>query len=904
MRRSLLRVWLVLLGAVLSESWACADEEKTDTLLTVEEQRAELTRLREIFASVEKLPPKNARWVEVQAGSAESKRWQKGWLLRETEAEIELLTDQGRKETFDKRKLTAKKPPAAFTWSDARAVRNAEFVTHCREFMTVKKKKAEDDEEFGVYRFQRGIMEADAAVADSARLACWASCNGHEEIARQLLRRAVDKLDQRRSTYIGMPATGKLHRFVADMTSPHSNGSINRLFEEQDPREVRVQSLAWNRAVEKIPYRSDHDKIVQQIKHLESLVAEDRAWKEPTKEEFAKLDVKQKAAYWLHHLRDLNVTQTSSPGMCMVLCDLSRFFESQDLAKKGTPNAAVELSKLGYEIVPQIIAHLEDGRPTRCVGFWRHYSPDSYYTLTYGDCCQQIFEAIALHSIYDRTTTNGYPLRDGRGKECKERAQKWWQEFQRKGEKQMLVEGTKRGDRRSYENADRLVKKFPDVAFESLRDGIRAAEEDWIRSNMLNHVRELKDDRVTAFLFEQAKSAKLNSRVNAIEGLLERGEKDVEALLVAEWMKLDPEKKVDLEDPWGAERLRDALARCGKVKAISAIVASWKTIPLEWRHHILGKLRDAEVDFAKKPFTALANKAVEDLLISCLSDREEGHRRQRTCDLAANALAKRWGDAKLFDVSAPLSIRNRRLVEVQNVWRGKQGLKPLPVPETRKVPVVADTVVAPLLKTFVETSSAQTQRETGEAVERLGIGALPRVRKELAALPAEHRSREALSKLTSRLACVVSEVRFSDDSVARPDNMRKAAERLKGRPLSEEAFVELLIDLHKLVPAEAGGMRIALDRDGDDTGIQLEIRVLPRRDPKDGSAVHLRRHEEVVVDGQELSNGGSTTVGIGKDTESEWSAEEWKRLVKSLRIALAAPPEKQFQVRVEVTRGR
>ena len=68
--------------------------------------------------------------------------------------------------------------------------------------------------------------------------------------------------------------------------------------------------------------------------------------------------------------------------------------------------------------------------------------PSGYYTLTYGDCCQQIFEAIALHSIYERTSTNGYPMRDGKGKECKERAEKWWQEFQKKGEKQVLIEGT------------------------------------------------------------------------------------------------------------------------------------------------------------------------------------------------------------------------------------------------------------------------------------------------------------------------------------------------------------------------------------------------------------------------------------------------------------------------------
>src|SRR5262249_48191679 len=152
------------------------------------------------------------------------------------------------------------------------------------------------------------------------------------------------------------------------------------------------------------------------------------------------------------------------------------------------------------------------------VGFWRHYAPGSYYTLTYGDCCQQIFEAIALHSIYEMKGAGGYPTRDGLGKQCKERAEKWWQEFQKKGEKQVLIEATIRADRDSYLNAERLVKKFPEVAFEPLRDGIRAAKEDWTRSNMLNYMRELKDDRVVAFLREQADGPGLVARVNAIDG--------------------------------------------------------------------------------------------------------------------------------------------------------------------------------------------------------------------------------------------------------------------------------------------------------------------------------------------------------------------------------------------------
>jgi hypothetical protein len=415
-------------------------------------------------------------------------------------------------------------------------------------------------------------------------------------------------------------------------------------------------------------------------------------------------------------------------------------------------------------------------------------------------------------------------------------------------------------------------------------------------------MREVKDDRVVTFLREQAKGPHLSSRVNALEGLLERDQEDAVPLLVAEWKKLDPDQ--DARDDLGAERLQAALVRCGKEAAIAALTQKWKAIPLEWRQRSLETLRDADRDFANKPFTQAASKAMEKLLISCLRDREDGYGRRRTCDLAANALAVRWGAPKRFNLSSPLSARNRQIVEIENVWRKQQGLKPLSVPEARRVPSVADSTLAPLLKPLVESTSLPSQRDAGVAVERLGPGALPRVKKELASLPKDHRAYQALSKLAQRLACIVSDVRFSEDSVARPDTMRKAAERLKNRPLSEQAFVELLVDTHQRVPAGSGGIVITLDRDGDDTGIQLEIRVLPRRDPPKGGAVHLRRYEEVVVDGHQVLSSESATVGLGRETPSKWDSAEWKSLVSALQEAFTAPPEQPFQVRVEVTRGR
>ena len=137
----------------------------------------------------------------------------------------------------------------------------------------------------------------------------------------------------------------------------------------------------------------------------------------------------QKVAYWLYHLRDLAVGQWSDPGRCYVLAP--SFFGVNDRDTKH-PNAAMELKKLGLVALPQLIAHLDDARPTRCKGHWRSYSPDGQYLLRYGDCCQQIFE-----SITGKTIASDYPIQDGKGQECKENAQALVARLPKEGRKTM-----------------------------------------------------------------------------------------------------------------------------------------------------------------------------------------------------------------------------------------------------------------------------------------------------------------------------------------------------------------------------------------------------------------------------------------------------------------------------------
>jgi hypothetical protein len=617
---------------------ARAGQEKADKANDAKTLVAEFAKVREVFASVDEMPLKKARWVKVQVGEDES--WRQGWLVLENSDAIELLEDGGLVSILSKKKLTAQAPATEFGWSDLRAVADANFAAYCREALAKTKEPKKDDGSFGAYRMSWDILEAQCEILLFARLTCWANEAGEADLKNELATRAMRLHKEFLKTYAYLGSQTELYRFVAHHTYPRDKRIRTSFFmtssrDERDPREQRVDQLAYLRRLAKVPYRPKHTDTVAAIGHYESLIGEDKAWKEPTKELFATFNVQQKVDYWIYHLRNLDVRQWMQPGRCYVLSE-GFDFGRQPADKK--PNAAVELKKLAYDAIPKLIAHLEDGRPTQCVGYWRDFAPESYHTLTYGDCCQQIFEAIALTTIYEGPTASGYPHRDGVAKQCKGRAEAWWKDFQKKGEKQVLIEGACLGQRYSDWQADRLIEKYPEAAFAPVAAGIRAAKDDWIRFNMLNWLRRLKDDRVVSFLREEAKGPFLKTRVSACVGLLERGQEETVSLLISEWKSA---KVGDDQRDWDVWDLWTALVGCGRVDALDAIFGRWQEMSIYARLGILSAMGEWKKDYAGKPATKAFATAIETRLASCLGERQEDQNLSRICDVAANGLSQR-----------------------------------------------------------------------------------------------------------------------------------------------------------------------------------------------------------------------------------------------------------------------
>jgi hypothetical protein len=579
---------------------------------------------------------------------------------------------------------------------------------------------------------------------------------------------------------------------------------------------------------------------------------------------------------------------------------------------KKKPNAAVELKNLGLAAVPQLIAHLDDARPTRCKGHWRSYWPEGHYLLRYGDCCQQIFESITGHSIYTRSSTTGYPIQDGKGKECKTNAARWWQDYQKKGEKQMLIEGTAAGDRDSPEQARRLAKKYPEETILPIVQGARLSKDAHVRASLIATASELKGTQVVAFLRGELEGSFLESRVKAARALALRGDPVGVKALVREWQKLRGTNADRWNHGWAIDELIGTLVCSGDPAGLHLLGGEMPHHPVGTRSAIIAQLARADKNLRDRPLTKEAVAAIEKVLVLALADLEEENslssRGDKTLrdpllgDLAAEALAERWKQPKLFDITGPFQVRQRQRLEVKNVWLRKQGKDPVPVPPPRRVAPAPAATVLPLVRAVREAKTASERKMPLTTLENLGLPALPAVRKLLASLAADHPARREVQSLAARLALTVAEVCFADDSAPPDEALRRKLAARHGKPITEQALLALLRETAAALPVGARGVKLTLERIPDDRGVYLAVTLIADRPPRQGLTPQLNYGSRLWIGEKSLGGGSGTMAGIGRRVGL--AAINWRDFAKNLRAALEAPPEEYLFVQAHCAEAR
>ncbi|MBI4612023.1 MAG: hypothetical protein HY720_00270, partial [Planctomycetes bacterium] len=182
-------------------------------------------------------------------------------------------------------------------------------------------------------------------------------------------------------------------------------------------------------------------------------------------------------------------------------------------------------------------------------------------------------------------------------------------------------------------------------------------------------------------------------------------------------------------------------------------------------------------------------------------------------------------------------------------------------------------------------------------LEALGLAALPAVRERLGSLAQGTPARARLEALASRLAVVIQKAWVEPGPVLPGESLRETIESVRGRPLTAEGFVDLVVRALEELPEGSPGIDLFAERPGDDTGVELRLRLLggnlDEPAPTGGG---------VSVDVRVLV--GEERVVAGRSFASRWTAPErstnLEYYLSGLGKALASSPETRFEVLVEL----
>jgi len=433
---------------------------------------------------------------------------------------------------------------------------------------------------------------------------------------------------------------------------------------------TRPQLLAEFQAIaSKYPHSGQQERAEQTAAMLQKMIAEDESHARTARTNIAQLSIEGRVRELIFQLRDQHGEQGSQPGWCDVFFNYER----------TTNTPAHQLVSIGYSAVPKLIAALEDQMFTRSVGYWRDFM-FSHNVLTVGDCAVEILGQITGKYFYTPTHSAGYMSTDKKISETHKLADAWWAEFQKKGEKQMLIEGVATGDASAISQANILIARYPDAAASALTKGIRATSNLGIRAKLIELLEKFNSSEALAFLEREIHEGNDASRAIAAGILFQKGRTTALKDAICEW-QTSPDYR--LENDQGLTGLARFLAGVDSPDAIAALGRNLQTRPLNTRMAIVHAVGEGGTLYGEiRPIAERStptSDTIETFLITSLEDagQQPGdsgprlgrhYRDQRICDMAAYYLNQLWPERYHFDLSGTLEPRDRQRAECQNVW--------------------------------------------------------------------------------------------------------------------------------------------------------------------------------------------------------------------------------------------
>ncbi len=337
--------------------------------------------------------------------------------------------------------------------------------------------------------------------------------------------------------------------------------------------------------------------------------------------------------------------------------------------------ASEKLKKIGFPAVPQLIEAIDDPRIVR----------GESYLNTVGECAESAFAVITTFPI-DYT---GAPSRI----EKKRKALAWWSAFQRKGERQTLIEITRRGDQQSEYAAEKLALRYPADATPAIATGLKNCRQPHTRDRLMDALANVNSDAA----FQYARKAMWKepsppARLTAGELCWKKGDLSALNAIIEIW-KREPirptDNSMDLHSliSFLSETLRpeaieamsgkfDALAPSDKFEVLEDAFRAMS--PYDTPNPVNRATQKQRTEYAKELERLVAHtlRLTERIGVSGYGNyfwREATahieYDNLRLCDFAGAFLALMHPEKYPFDYKASLAIRERQRLHNIALWR-------------------------------------------------------------------------------------------------------------------------------------------------------------------------------------------------------------------------------------------
>ncbi len=608
-----------------------------------------------------------------------------------------------------------------------------------------------------------------------------------------------------------------------------------------DPSISRADVLKQMDAILKNYPRSEHrERAEKTAKVLRRMIAEDEAHAKAGLMNLSSMPIEGQVAELIYRLRDQNGHQMMTPGRSDIF-----------LSWRGATNtAAHQLVRMGYAAVPQLIAALESDTLTRSLGPIRFSnSPD--IVLTVSDCAEAILEKITGKSFFVPQSGKNYMSAAGESSKAHKAAEMWWTQFQKKGEKQTLIESVASASHDAPAQAELLCQRYPDVATAAMIRGAKSATNGSVRASLIEQIGKMGEPSGLDFVKDELLHGPMfEARVAAAFALRAQEHPTAVAAMIKEWRQ-KPEQTENNEYVWN--QVTEFLSGCDSVEAIKALTADIRQRSPRSKYEVVVALGDTNRwswRHEAQPASPKTLEAIEQALVGLLEDTTEcfntsfsrngkGLSDPRICDLAAWFLSDRWPDRYSFDVGGPLETRNRQRLLSLNSWRTAHNLPAVPVSTPRSI----------------------TERP----------------------------------KVARTNSTVVTSVEWSEDSAEPRPAFAARISAMKNQRLDARHFVEVLTSFAAHPEPNAMGLDLKALRAGDMTGVRLVARLIPGTPPRPDGSIGWDVSRYVKLGGKSIQG---NTGGGRLDAYS--APGDWDDLARGIKKALASPPETPFKIGAKI----